>query len=259
MSEKFHEAMNEEVQVDREKTKQGDATTKVVKDIAFTVLNPFNVAYLATDGAMALRAKAKLNGYLKKREQNSEKDPETGLYKKKPGEYDEKQDLAAVNPGFLDMNSNTKNNCMLCTTTYDMRQRGYDVTAQLDSQGYNFADLKRWYPGVKFEHTSRYNENGRGITQQEYVQRTISNLVKQGDGARGNLMLAWNMGGAHSIVYEVKNGQLILKDGQSGKIYSADRMMNKPESLLRTSFANSYARLDNLEPDIERIKKECVR
>ena len=239
--------------INREITKKSDPTSKVVKDIAFTVLSPTNVVFLATDGVKAAAAKVKETKYLKNREANSEMDPETGFYKKKDGEYDEKSDLAAVNPRFMDLNSNSKNNCMLCTTTYDLRQRGYDVTAQMDSIGYTFGDLKRWYPNAEMKRNSRFDESGRVMRQNEYVQKTIKSLLDQGDGARGNLMAYFPMGGGHSVVYEVKNGQLLIKDGQANKVYK------NPEKFLNLTSVNSFARLDNIEPDMKRIKAECCR
>ena len=265
--EKLYDALSEDIKndksVDREKTKQGETDKRLATDIVFTVLNPFNVAYLAADGAMAIAAKRKLNKYMEDREKNSEKDPKTGLYLKSEGQYNDKQDLAAVNPGFMDFNTNTKNNCMLCTTTYEMRKRGYDVTAQLDSVGYSFPDLKRWFPKAKIENVSRFDSNGVGIKQKEYVAKTINALEKQGDGARGNLMVNWLTGGAHSIFYEVKNGKVFFFDGQANQVYSSNpsfmNMSNKPEVFLGNTIAASYARLDNVKPNMDLIIKECVR
>ena len=262
--EKAWEALDAEVKIDREKTKQTKSDGRIVDDVLWTIINPANAAFLAADGMMAVSAKMKLKKYMKNREENSEKDPKTGLYLKKDGQYSEKMDLEVVNPGFRDLTSNTKNNCMLCTTTYDMRKRGYDVTAQLDSEGYAFSDIKNWYPKAKVEKISRFNDNGIGIKQKEYIQKTIDTLKKQGDGARGNLMMLWPLGGGHSVYYEIKNGNLVIKDAQTAKTYDYEKnsfmkATPKPEALLNNAWGFSYARLDNIEPDIEKIIKECVR
>ena len=252
IADSYMDAMMRQLPHDREKSKKGDHN-RVIVDVAYTVLNPANAIHLAADGVGAAIAKSKLNKYMKNRDNKSEPDPTTGLPKKKEGAYTDKEDLAAVNPGFMNTNSNTKNNCMLCTTTYDMRKRGYDVTAQLDSEGYNFQDLKRWYPKAKIERTSRYDERGVGVDQKEYMKRTVDNLLKQGNGARGNLMVVWNQGGAHSLFYEVQNGSVIIRDGQANQVYT------NPEKILRMTMGSSYARLDNVKPNWEQIKKECVR
>lgn len=248
--------------VDRNKTKQGDTTEakqRVALDIVATLVNPINAAYLLADGALAASASHKTNSYFRKRAKNSTLDEKTGLYMKHDGEYSEKQDLSAVNPGFRNFNSNTKNNCMLCTTTYDMRKRGYDVTAQLDSEGYNFGDLKRWYPKAKVEKSTRINADGSVMKRKEYVQNTINAIQKQGNGARGNLMVwfrsGWDGsgGGGHSMIYEVQNGKVIIKDGQTGRTYK------NPMKIFNMTDASSFARLDNIKPDLDRIKEECVR
>lgn len=245
--------------VDREKSKQGDtsdAKTRLAFNVVSTLISPFGVLDIATQGAEGLAAKVKTDSYFKKREKNGELDSKTGLYMKREGEYNERQDLAAVNPGFHNFNSNTKNNCMLCTTTYDLRQRGYDVTAQLDSEGYNFGDLKRWYPKAKFEKSTRVASDGSVMKRKEYVANTIKKLESQGDGARGNLMVFFNSGnggGGHSLIYEVQNGKLVIKDSQANIVYK------NPQKILRMTEGSSYARLDNVEPDMKRIKAECVR
>ena len=263
--DKILEAMNKPMEnnVDRDKTKKGGVDKgRVATEVALTVINPLNALNFAADGAMALVAKSKQKKYFEGREEKSELDPKTGLYMKKEGVYSEKEDLAAVNPGFMNMNTNTKNNCMLCTTTYDLRKRGYDVTAQLDSQGYNFADLKRWYPKAKIIQNTRYDETGRALKQKEYVEKTMNSLLKQGDGARGNLMVWFNSGGGHSVAYEVKNGKVSFKDGQAninmdGK--SGFSVLHlSPERFLSDTLVNSYARLDNVSPDLKKIIKECV-
>lgn len=250
--------------VDREQTKKGGLDSgKIATDVALTIINPLNVAYLGADAARAAASRRKEKKYLENREKNSELDPETGFYKKKEGEYDEKQDLAAVNPLVYDFNTNSKSNCMLCTTTYDMRQRGYDVTAQMDSVGYSFGDLKRWYPDAKMERNLRFDSNGVAIKQKDYIKNTLNSLLEQGNGARGNIMVCFKGGGAHSVVYEVKNGKVMFKDGQINKVYGGKNTLTQisesPEQFLVQTIGNIYTRLDNIEPDLKRIKSECCR
>ena len=265
IADKVLDNLEKDYYIDREVTKKNDSYKRLAVDTAFTVLNPYNAAYLLADSARAVAAKHKVNKYMKEREKKSEYDEKIGLYIKKEGSYDEKQDLAAVNPGYMDMNSNSKNNCMLCTTTYELRKRGYDVTAQLDRVGYSFPDLRRWFPKADIQKVSRYDENGKGLSQKEYVDKTIKSLLKQGDGAHGNMMVFWNLGGGHSIYYEVQNGKVIFKDSQTNKVYKQSdtnsllKIAMTPEKLLNQTLTNSFARLDNVEPDLERIKKECVR
>jgi len=243
--------------IDRNESKKVDKraiAADLAKDAVYTVFNPLNAINIGIKGTMSAIARTKTKNFENKRKNNSELDPETGLYKKTEGEYSEKEDLAAVNPGFMNMASNTKNNCVLCTTTYELRQRGYDVTAQLDSRGYNFRDVQRWFPGAKVESTSRRDASGKPLSQKQYVEKTLASFSKYEDGARGNLMVQWlENGGGHSVFWEKKNGKLIIKDSQTGTVYK------NPEKLLSQTSVNLFARLDNVEPNIEAIKRECVQ
>ena len=166
-------------------------------------------------------------------------DKKTGLHKK-DREWTRKEDVAAINPGYKNFNDDTKNNCMLCTTTYDIRRRGYDTVALKNSTGFSAAKVKEWYPKADI-----------------YVSRTPTKaaltkaLMDQGDGARGNLMVTWSgtLGG-HSMAYEVHDGKVHIYDGQLGKERSMSDFMDRVGMV-------SYARLDNVEPDWKKIKECC--
>ena len=198
----------------------------------------------------ATSALMKEKKYFKQREKESKIDKKTGLYKKTK-ELTDKEDLANVNPAFKSYNSDKHNNCMLCTTTYDLRRRGYDVTANVASSGYSNGDIKRWYPKAKINNVSALGEDGK-YSKKALVENTISELSKQ-KNSRGNMTVAWDghLGG-HSIVYEVNNGNVRLLDGQTNKIY------DNPEKILNKVRQVSYVRLDNIQPDFDKIK-ECVR
>lgn len=237
---------NAEDGVRREAAKLAVNTTlQLVQNPAAAAIN------LGSRLAQAGIAKVKTDKYFKDREKNGEIDKKTGLYKKKE-EMNDKQDLSKVNPEFKSFNTNSKNNCMLCTATFDLRKRGFDVTANKASIGYNYDDVKKWYPKAKLEQHSSTNEKGRysNKTMRENVK---SSLAKQGPGARGNLMVMWaNSYGGHSMVYTVgKNGKITILDGQTGKIYK------NPDKILKRCNSATTARLDNVEPDWKKIKEVC--
>lgn len=220
-----------------------------------TLANPVNAVYLAGDlkrlGDAAVSS-LKSSTYESERQQG-EIDLKTG-FRKKSREYTEEEDLKRVNPEFKNFNTNTKSNCMLCTMTYDMRRRGFDVTAQKASVGYNYDTLKSFYPGVKIENvgnTLTKGSDGKYMKHRDLTEKTISALAAQGNGARGNLMVQWNVGGGHSMAYEVKDGKVRILDGQTGKV------TKNPNRILNQVYDVSYARLDNLEPDYKKIKEVC--
>lgn len=216
--------------------------------IDIVTLNP---AYLAMDAKRAVDA---FVSSVKEKRINKEKtaletDEKTG-FKLKPSETSKEDDLKKVNPGFKNFDENTKNNCMLCTVAYDLRRRGYAVTANKASRGFMTGDLTRWYPKAEINMVNFANENGKP-DRKLASKRFCDEVSKQGVGARGNLMVTWNFSlSGHSMAYEVTDKGVVIFDAQSGKTY-------KPEKILSKSWQASYARLDNVEFDPKTIK-ECA-
>lgn len=229
-------------------------------------MNPAGAGYLAIDlvrGGQAIAASVKTKKVEKIRAQ-SRVDKKTGFHVKN-SEMTEKEDMYMVNPSFANFDRNTKNNCMLCTTAYDMRRRGYEVSAKKASVGYQLEDPIKWYNGAKLVDSVKYDTKDKFSTKLKtgmgaafslnrgVTDKVKSDLLKQGEGARGNLMMIWDYtGSGHSVVYEVQNGNVILRDCQTNKVY------NNPASLLNKSIGASYIRLDNVTPNYSKIK-EAVR
>ena len=160
-------------------------------------------------------------------------DKKTGL-PKKDREWSKEEDMKAVNPSFKNFSDNSKNNCMLCTTAYDLRRRGYDVRAGNAAYGYKNADLKSWYPNAEIARSSPF--------------KISKDLKSQGDGARGNLMVHWRGSfSGHSMAYEVQDGKVTVYDAQTGKKQNMAMLMSKVMGV-------EYARLDNVEPDWKKVK-----
>lgn len=233
----------------RSKTAMSLAVANFALDVV--MLSP----YVITDGKRlvdAAIASAKANKYYKNREAANNIDSKTGLHKKTK-EMSQAEDLKMVNPEFKSFSNAAHNNCMLCTTTYDLRRRGYDVTADYANFGYSSDTVKEWYPKATVKHVESTNSEGK-YDQKLMIENTKKELIAQGDGARGNLMIGWKYSpSGHSVAYEVENGQLKILDGQSNKIYT------NPDKILSKARLVDYARLDNVDPDYEKIKKECVR
>lgn len=192
---------------------------------------------------------------------NQKIDPETGfrLINKK---LTEKQQLNAINPGrisFLNKTGKFKNkeiingssmNCMLCTTAYELRQRGYDVHAGLSTNGYQPDDLFNKI----YKNYFSTKDVSPGKNAIESYNRIEKALLKEGSGSRGNIVVWWKgFGGGHSMIWENVNGSIKFLDGQTGQEYknfSQEILQNisetRPIQLLRT---------DNLELNIPEIKK----
>lgn len=70
-------------------------------------------------------------------------------------------------------------------------------------------------------------------------------MLSGGEGARGNFITEWTLGGAHSISWEVENGEIVYRDCQSNEKVDLDRWLGMSDGFY-------YFRTDNLTPN-ERI------
>lgn len=203
----------------------------------------------AVRAAQAVNSSKKVKAAEEIRNQSSV-DSSTGLHVKSK-EMSKTEDMALVNPGYKNFDANTKNNCMLCTTAYDLRRRGYEVSAKKASTGYSAYDCTRWYKDGKVEDISYTFQNNES-SRKHHANETISYLEKQGNGARGNLMVYWATGGGHSMAYEIENNKVVIYDCQTNTVY------HNPHDILDNTVSSQCMRLDNLEVDYEYIK-EAVR
>lgn len=196
-------------------------------------------AFLVTRAVGVLSYKSKVKKFDAERE-NEETDKKTG-FKKKSRTMSEEEDMKRVNPTFGNLTAESKNNCMLCSTAFDMRRRGYDVRAKGTNTGYTASDLSQLYKGIKVSKPS--------IS----IVKSFGEMKQQGEGAHGNFMLDWTGSpGGHSMAYGVSNGKVTIYDCQSGKKYS-EKQAALTFGLKATNY--QYARTDNLEINVENMKK----
>ena len=145
-------------------------------------------------------------------------------------------------------------NCSFCTAAYDLRKRGYDVEANPISlsEAYTIEDICTWYKGAESVSRSQVASNYK--IHSESIGETINptdmlkyELARHGDGARGHLALYWSNGGGHDVIWEVKNGEVMIRDCQTG---------NVSRTFSELSYASDYAyvRTDNLEPTEEVLR-----
>lgn len=111
-------------------------------------------------------------------------------------------------------------NCVLCTTSYELRARGYDVIADKVTKpfGVSFDDVKNMFELGDMKEPNYITKNAKSSAQ---AYNTIENkILRQGEGARGNLFCMSEDYGGHSVAYEVLNNKVHLIDSQIGEIYS---------------------------------------
>lgn len=130
-------------------------------------------------------------------------------------------------------------NCAYCTLAYDMRQRGYNVEASSVSQDTANTEevIESWYKGGEFTHASSTNPKD--------IEKEI--LENNPEGSRGQFCCFWSGGGGHSLVYEVKGGEVWIRDCQVGrkmklKNYNMSQYFTKDRH-----YRPMFMRTDNLE------------
>lgn len=148
-------------------------------------------------------------------------------------------------------------NCSLCSLTYELRERGYDVEAKPNGRvdddltwvDYYNTDLD-WIstvyekPKSKSYGTSSWT-NGTNSTNKNDILKDIS---KEPVGSRGEIAVYWRGGGGHSVVYTVEDDhRIVVRDTQTNDTYTV-------QELLEYSTYIRYTRTDNLK-----LKEECTQ
>lgn len=230
----------------------------------------------------------KINGQLNKtlkqveKKKTGEIDEKTGFHKKTK-EMSIAEDAKAVNPGHNREILKTDNNCVECSMTYEMRRRGFDVTAALSDQAKNGKQRTcEVFPGAKpipvdfngiYKKPPYDKDYNLRIKTDELTQRKmaqIDTLSRKGlnydhanavvdtlkhdfKGTRGSLTVQWSAGyGGHALSYDVdKKGNISIIDGQNGIITTGNQVVNY---FARTRTAD-IIRLDNVKYDPEKVKE----
>ena len=195
--------------------------------------------------------------------------------KTKATTYDE--DMAAVNPNY-ERGSLYDQNCAVCSITYDLRRRGYDVTAESElstvsdgSTGLNIFEITKMYDDPNrriieklidvFDNTSKEldamsrivtlsdlnDKYGSSNTAKDYLKNAEKEMLSYGEGSRGNLGVEWTAGGGHSVVWEVCNGEVVVRDCQTNETYNLDYYADYINKFY-------FIRTDNLIPNDNVLK-----
>ena len=161
----------------------------------------------------------------------------------------------AVNPDYDATIYDRSMNCTFCSSAYDLRKRGYDVEANPISmcEAYTIDDICSWYDNPqrvsKSDIETTYRQ--RALTDPKDIvtkrEMLVESLKNNGEGSRGHLVLYWGTGGAHDVIWEVENGEVVMRDCQTGEV-------NRTFSILSYAVDYEYIRTDNLEPTEEILR-----
>lgn len=115
--------------------------------------------------------------------------------------------LDGCNPNFSKNKREWSENCQRCVPTYELRRRGYDVTAQPAPLGVK--DYLSQSPFSVWQNPKVIRCKDNGVTDIE------KNMAKWGDGARAQIVVVWKNGSmGHTFVAEQVNGKTRYYDPQ---------------------------------------------
>ena len=148
-------------------------------------------------------------------------------------------------------------NCANCTMAYEMRKRGYDVKAaywyENDPTAYS-SYIESCYVDPKVKIINDIDETNENNT----IDSIETNILNEGNGARGSFVVTWrNTNYGHSMVWEVENGEVVIRDCQTNSKHTID------EIVMRSSDVR-YFRTDNLDltknavADVEKRRKKIL-
>lgn len=159
-------------------------------------------------------------------------------------------------------------NCHGCTFNGVLRLNGYDVEAP-NANG----KMKRAYSALDYfkncEIDTPYSDypitSGKGLTANVVafrsnkksfdsvdILRTLEKkMVAKGEGTYGDLC-----GGGHSVMYKIENGRVKIYDNQVKNKWDSLQAYDKSQHI--TNGFIHFSRLDNLEPNLEKMLKDKI-
>lgn len=209
-------------------------------------------------------------------------DPKTGLHLK-TREWDEFSDLAPINPA-SDLKNRipaTNQNCVACGIAYEMRRRGYDVSAAVTEEYKTALDkIDKGFPGSKPKAYDPYGIYGDPPfkdyklnipenTKEQYdrveesyaAARTGSNTkladacmsaLSKEKNSRGVLLVTYPSGNGHCVSYRVDDkGDIAVLDGQAGYAWT---QQEKVKNLLSSMALVNSIRLDNCDVNMDVLR-----
>lgn len=167
------------------------------------------------------------------------KDDNLGNWDKTSSEITYEENLEATNPNY-NMDESYQINCQRCVPTYEMRSRGYDVTALPCTEE---DDYLSYHPYDAWENADVQVAEGNGL---EDIQNAMNTW---GDGSRAQVCLQWENGeGGHTFFAEQKEGATRFVDPQTGDTDCAWYFDEAKQGTV------TFCRIDNLKPSSNILK-----
>lgn len=244
--------------------------------LKFGMISPHLLATTAVTTGAALAASAvqsKIEKKIIEKHGKPHEDPEYEFPVKKK-EMSPEKDLKEVNKGHGDLG--TTNNCLFCSASYELRRRGYDVMAEISEDGNNAFKMEKYfnrkmeqfYPGKE----SVSSQDLFGQKRDDNIKKIKNNIDKMPNGARGYIGLSWGRQsligafsgtictGGHATTWEKINGNIVIREAQSGRTINFDDYMtssNSQEKLLASPIF--FMRWDDAEINMTAISEAVFK
>lgn len=170
----------------------------------------------------------------------------------------------------------TMNNCRRCTFAYVQSRQGFDVAAtksmtatgqtatgmynaitdQKKIKGGTIGALRELYTNYEGDYSKYLGGEKKDIQQavslgQNRSGRTtaeaiFSALSKLPNNSCGEIETRWDIGGGHSMAWEIVQGKAVIFDAQSRKMYDNPEVLSELADRIKEA---NYTRLDNIQLD----------
>lgn len=158
--------------------------------------------------------------------------------------YELEEDLMAVNPNYSTKEYKWTMNCQRCVSTYEMRRRGYRVTARPIPGRVENDDLAAWFE-LAWENADRkWCMSGSGKKQVEGFMK------RWGDGSRAVVGVGFDSTSGHVFFAEQIDGETVYVDPQNPSADCAEYFK------MAVKGRTHITRIDNLQPS-DRITDCC--
>jgi len=135
-----------------------------------------------------------------------------------------------VNPNYdpNDSDINYEINCASCSLTFDLLNRGYSsADAKHLNGGATDETILSWYKDPKIVDFTNITAKHKSYSEQDIynIEDTLATIYPE--GSYGHVGVSWNpqlgYGGGHSMIFEIIDGEVVIRDTQSNDIYYSNR------------------------------------
>ena len=168
-----------------------------------------------------------------------------------------------LNPHYEDADGRGKINCMMCTSTAEIRARGGEVVAavndvDLEHTTYTADGVVMSVTGQAVNQIQNFEKLFKGdriFKKTTSKTRLLRELDSYPDGSRSAVTVVWDQGSAHIFSITKRDGRTWITDMQDGFVTAADSTKaDRYWGHVKWTVGAKVMRIDDLELDMEQVK-----